>query len=341
MPYSALLYLLLGALALSTGCSSTPLANYEELDSLSMVSAEFSGDSERALVDAENKHEAALNANMTFYAPFHMAQAEQMLTNARGLELNGLQEESLKASAQVIMLLRGATENKNKVEQTLTPLLQQKQVLETLNSPIILPNQFNQQMAKIKELIINIETNEKPLSMGILLDIMADLQQLELDTLLTTHWLPANNTLEKARAENAEKFAPNSFIKAINSVNNAETFIRNNISNREAIKREGFQALRTAQHALYIARDAELLVGLTHQTAETVILGIEDLLAKISRALNMDSVTHMALTDQANAIAQAAETQRSRLMAPLQTRISQLEKQLELLMTEKKEISKE
>ena len=337
MPYSVLLYLLVSTLMLSTGCASTPVANFEELDDIASLTTEFSGDSERALAEAESKHDAALNAEMAFYAPFHMAQAEQTLTNARGLELNGLQQESLKASAHVIMLLNRATENKSKVQQTLKPLLKQKQVLETLNSPIILPDQFERQITKIKELIKNIESSDKPLATDTIMSILEDLQQLELDTLLTTHWLPAKNTLEKARNENAEKFAPKSFMKAANSVDQAKTFIRNNINDREAIKREGLQALRTAQHALYIAHDAELLVDLTNQTAETVVLGIEDLLAKISLALNIENVKHMALTDQANAIAQAAETQRSRLIAPLQARIIQLEKQLELLMSDKSE----
>ena len=80
-----------------------------------------------------------------------------------------------------------------------------------------------------------------------------------------------------------------------------------------------------------MARDAELLDQLSKKQAESVALQIEELLQKIVLALKIQDVRHMSLLDQANAIAQAAETQASRLMAPLQAKIAELEKQRTLI----------
>jgi hypothetical protein len=332
--FTPLYLLIIAAVTLSTGCANQRLANYEQLDSISTEAAEeFSGDSERALASAESRYEAAVASDMDFYAPLHMEQATETLYQARGFEIKGLQDESLAASSKVITVLRLAEKNKTNVESMLQPLLKQKQVLEELNSPRVLPEEFKEQLEEIKDLIKDIESKEKVITNDIMQPILDDLKELELDTLLTIHWQPAQKTLDKAKDEDADKNAPQSFTKAEEIVEESETKIRNNYSDREFVARQGLKALRTAQHALYLARDAELLVKMDKKRAENAALAMENLLNKIAVALKMGDVRHMALADQVNAIAQAAETQGSRLIAPLQARINMLENQLESATT--------
>ena len=322
--------LLIGVFVLATGCANKQLAHLDQYDQIAYDKAEqFAGDSERALLEAEAKYEAADLAEMSFYAPLHMEQAAAILNQARSDELKGLQDESLIASSKVLALLQLAEKNKTKVVVILRPLLQQKLVLEQLNCPQVLPSEFEQQLEAMQQLIRKIEQGEVVSDQKIQ-PLLIDLQQLELDTLLALHWQPAKETLDKAEDEGADDFAPKSFNTAEQLVDQAELDIRNNINDRELISAIGLKALRSAQHALYIARDAELLIKLDHKRAENAVLEMEELLTKIGRALNAKDVRHMALLDQANAIAQVAETQASRIKAPLQTRIKELEKKLML-----------
>lgn len=325
-----LLTLLLSGLLLTSGCANKRLANQDQFDQLASEKAEqFAGDSEKALLEAEVKHEEAVNADMYFFAPLHMEQATEALNLARNHELKGLQSDSLIASSKVLTLLQLAQENKLKVKSQLVALLTQKKLLEDLNCPQVLPSEFDDQLEAIGELVKKIESGEAVKTEAVQ-TVLTNMQELELETLLVIHWQPAKKTLDKAKDENADDNAPKSFILAEELVAQAEIEIRNNYRNREMVEKKGLKALRSAQHALYLARDAELLVQLDNQGAEKAALIFENLLATIGTALKAGDVSHMALIDQANALAQSAETQASRLIAPLQIQITKLEKQLAL-----------
>lgn len=334
-----LLYtMLLSALIISTGCASKSLTQDESFDqSASEKASEFSGDSERALVEAEVKYEAAISSNMNFYAPLHMEQASEKLAKAREAELKGLLSDSLIASAKVITLLQRAEDNKKKVEVLLKPLLVQKKLLEELNASKVLPDQYNDRLVDIKELVAKIEQDKENISPDEIHSILVDLQQLEVDTLLEIHWQPAKDTLEKAEDEDADTNAPSSFQTAEKLVEQTEKDIRAQYSNRELVKAKGLAALRSSQHALYVARDAVQLLKLNNKRAEEAVLKFEALLAQIGNTLKVKDVRHMALQDQATALAQDAETQASRLIAPLQNRITELANIIEKL--EKTEVT--
>lgn len=319
--------LLIGTLALLAGCSNQPVINKGQNDLIMLENQKVSSESELALAEAESLYEQGIAAELNFYSPANMSHAKRSLLTARNQELNGLSNESLSASKEAISSLNQANANKAQVEKELQPVLAQKAVLDELNCPLVLPAAYNLQLAKIKSLIRQMESQDNSIDRSTLDAMLTDLQQLELDTLLAIHWQPAKNTLVKAKAERAHINAPTSFKLAKDQVAQTKADITNNIKNLELVAASGTKALRTAQHAIYIARDAELLDKLTKKQAETAALEVETLLLKISTALNIDDVRHMSLLDQANAIAQAAETQARRLTAPLKARISELEQQ--------------
>ena len=325
-----LLTLLFSALLVITGCASTELTQDERLDNTALdKTVEFSGDSERALAEAEAGYEAALKAKMVFYSPMRMEQADDALALAREAEIKGLPSDSIIASNKVISLLDLAEKTKKKVNIILLPLLQQKQVLEQLNSPRVLPIEFKNQLGDIKSLIKQIEEGAESISPAEMEPVLLGLKNLELNTLLEIHWQPAKTTLAKAKNENADNNAPQSFATAMALLEQTEKDIRAHYSDRVLVTEKGLAALRASQHALYIARDAEQLLRLNPQYAEEAVLKFESLLAKIGATLKAKDVRHMALQDQASALAQSAETQASRLIVPLQKKISVLEQQLE------------
>ncbi len=325
-----ILTLLFSTLLVTAGCASKRLTQNDEFDQITLEKAAgFSGDAERALVEAEVRYESAVAAGMTFYAPLHMEQVDDALALAREAELKGLQSDSIIASSKVITLLELANGNKKKVELVLQPLLQQKLILEELNSPKVLPSQFKDQLEEVKKLITTIEQGADNIPASDISLVMSGLKGLELNTLLEIHWQPAKDTLVKADRESADKHAPKSFTEAENLVEQAEKDIRAQYSNRALVSERGLAALRASQHALYVARDAEQLFRLSRQRAEDAVLTFESLLAQIGVTLKAEDIRHMALQDQATALAQYAETQASRLIAPLQKRITELEARFE------------
>lgn len=312
------------------GCANNSLTQDEQLDRITLEKTiELTSTSERAIATAEIRYEAAVKASMYFYAPLNMQQADDTLALAREAEIKGLQSDSIIASAKVISLLDLAETNKEKVNTLLLPLLQQKQVLEELNSPRVLPTEFNDQLTDIKSLIRKIEDGADSIPLSDVELTLVGLKKLELNTLLEIHWQPAKNTLTKAKAENADANAPESYALANKLINGAERDIRTQYSDRALVTEKGLAALRASQNALYIGRDAEQLLKLNHQNAEEAVLNFKSLLDQIGATLRAPDFRHMALQDQATALAQSAETQASRLIAPLQKRITALEKQLE------------
>jgi hypothetical protein len=330
MQFSIFLTVLLGVILL-TGCSVKPVVNSDQFQPIILEGGELTTESEKVLFEAETQFDKAVNSNLEFFSPASMEEATNLLYIARDYELKGLQDDSLVAAKKTLNQLKIANNNKAKVDNTLQPLLQQIQVLEELNCPLVLPLKYNKSLAVIKDLIREIETDGNIIQDDVIEKSLKDLQQLELETLLAIHWLPAKNTLAKAKAERANINAPVSYTVAKERVAQAKIDISNNIKDRELVASSGTNALRTAQHVLYLARDAELLDQLSKKQAESVALQIEELLQKIVLALKIQDVRHMSLLDQANAIAQAAETQASRLMAPLQAKIAELEKQRTLI----------
>ncbi len=314
---------------LSTGCANKTIANQAQVEQSALEQAkEFSGDSERALAEAESKYDAALKADMKFYAPLHVEQAKEALKLAQTKELNADKTASLNASAKVLTLLNSAEINKKKVETLLAPLLAQKEVLEKLKTPRILSKEFKTQMDNMKDVIKEIEAGKEADALSKSDAILADLEALELNTLLAIHWKPAQKTLLKAEKENADDNAPKSFLVAVEAVQNAEHLIRTDYKDRPQVEQYGHTALRAAQHALYTARDAERLVRLNEKQAEAAVLRYQVLIAKIGKPLNSKDVSHMALGDQVNALAQIAETQERRLSATFKKQIAKLEAEL-------------
>jgi hypothetical protein len=210
-----LLNLVFFAVLIITGCAHSSRTQDEQLDRLNLEkTVELNNISERAIAAAEIRYETAVKANMYFYAPLRMQQADDTLALAREAEIKGLQSDSLIASAKVISLLDLAETNKEKVNTILLPLLQQKRVLEQLNSPRVLPAEFNDQLKDIISLIKEIEDGADSIPPSKVEMTLVGLKNLELNTLLEIHWQPAKNTLTKAKNENADDNAPDSFASA-------------------------------------------------------------------------------------------------------------------------------
>ncbi|MCD8522724.1 MAG: hypothetical protein LRY66_13075 [Saccharospirillaceae bacterium] len=298
------------SLSLLSGCAAQRIADE---DSVSLATTEKVGelgnDSERALSEAEAALSTAENEDLSFYAPLHMEQIQQALKQARSHDLAGHTQAAIESAARVLSLLDSALKNKARAQNALSPLFAQKAVLDDIKASSVMSAQYQRDMKELRSLIGMIEAGERSKVIDRSTDVLKSLQQLELDTMLHLHWLPASETLEKADDEDAGKYAPSTFSDAELQVENAGQMIRRHYQNRALAAETGEKALRAAQHALYIARESKAITRLDAAQAEQAALKFEGYLHQLGNTLNAGDMRHMALKDQTLAIIQHAEEQ--------------------------------
>jgi len=241
-----------------------------------------------------------------------MEQIQQALKQARSHELAGDAQASIESSARVLSLLDSALKNKARAQSALSPLFAQKAVLDEIKAGSVMSARYQREMKELRSLISMIEAGESDKVIDKSAGVLKSLQQLELDTMLRLHWQPANETLEKADDEDADTHAPATFSDAELQVEKAAQTIRRHYQDRALTESTGKEALRAAQHALYIAREAKNITRLDSAQAEQAALEFEGYLHQLSMTLGAGDMRHMALKDQTLAIVQYAEEQARR-----------------------------
>lgn len=307
--------LLTGLLSLSllSGCAAQRIANEDSVTQATTEKvSELGNDSERALSQAEAAYATASSEDLSFYAPLHMEQIQQALKQARSHELAGDAQASIESSARVLSLLDSALKNKARAQSALSPLFAQKAVLDEIKAGSVMSARYQREMKELRSLISMIEAGESDKVIDKSAGVLKSLQQLELDTMLRLHWQPANETLEKADDEDADTHAPATFSDAELQVEKAAQTIRRHYQDRALTESTGKEALRAAQHALYIAREAKNITRLDSAQAEQAALEFEGYLHQLSMTLGAGDMRHMALKDQTLAIVQYTEEQARR-----------------------------
>jgi hypothetical protein len=307
--------LLTGLLSLSllSGCAAQRIANEDSVTQATTEKvSELGNDSERALSQAEAAYATASSEDLSFYAPLHMEQIQQALKQARSHELAGDAQASIESSARVLSLLDSALKNKARAQSALSPLFAQKAVLDEIKAGSVMSARYQREMKELRSLISMIEAGESDKVIDKSAGVLKSLQQLELDTMLRLHWQPADETLEKADDEDADTHAPATFSDAELQVEKAAQTIRRHYQDRALTESTGKEALRAAQHALYIAREAKNITRLDSAQAEQAALEFEGYLHQLSMTLGAGDMRHMALKDQTLAIVQYAEEQARR-----------------------------
>ncbi|WP_296984358.1 MULTISPECIES: hypothetical protein [unclassified Thalassolituus] len=289
-----------------SACSSPRLAGIDDLSDLTnQVLSSFGNDSEKALTAANQAYDTAQREELEFYAPLHMQRIKDAMTEVQRNDLAGNNDALLASSALLQGLLKTALENKQDVQETLSPLIAQNAVLLEIHADKALPVEYTDAMEDMSYLIKLIEAGEKVRAIKRSPSVLQELTELEPMTMLAVHWQPAQQTLQKAEDEDADSTAPLTFAAARDRVEDARLTISEQYQDRELGRKAGLRALRTAQHALYMGRAAEKLQGLTAVQAEQKALDFESYLHDISSAIGGEDLRHMDLRDQALAIIQA------------------------------------
>ncbi|MDP2504983.1 hypothetical protein [Oceanobacter sp. 3_MG-2023] len=320
------------ALLLVSGCASKHIANEDAFDDLAARKAKtFTGDTHTALDAAEESVITGRNENLALYSPLHWQQMNTAISAARKSDLAGNDQQALESAARTLTLFESGMANKHKVAETLSVLLAQKQILEDIKADKVLPSAYKKQFEKIKSLAQAIEAGRDNSLDDDIGDLLEDMQELERDTMLELHWRPAQKTLEKAEDEGVDYFALETFKFAETLTEEANNTISDQYTNRTLSEQIGKRALRAAQHALYIGREAENIINMDIDDAEQAALRFESYLHQLAEALNAGDLRNMAFLDQTLALVQKANEQATNIKAPLEKKIRELTNRLQAL----------
>ena len=300
-------------------CAGGQIANHE---ALSQKATERAGVStmtpQQAIQSASELMSKASLDQLHFYAPLHMDAATKSYENAQSLMAKkATNQEVLAAAFKTEATIKDAVRAKQIVETTLAASLKHKQILDDLGVQADLPKDYRSVMKDLKKLIVevgkgNIEKASKDQP-----DLLADMTELEKDTLLKRHLAPAEDMLDKAEDYDADDNAPKTYELAEDTIERIEGFIKQQYRDMAAVKAAGEEAFMAAKHAYHVGVEAGGLLELSPEDAEDKILKFEGLLKTIGQSLNAKPTIGNSLYDQAQLLSSTAEKLRSKQAQPV------------------------
>lgn len=296
---------------LLVSCSGTQIANKEALEVQAGKQATTSEVSpKQALASAKNKISLAKDAELGFFAPLHMQQAENKFQQA--LQLHNKSLTGKKSSENRVSVLTTAFaasrlvdqayQNRTAVEQHLKKSLAHRKILLDLGVNDVLPERFSKGMLSLQELIKDVEGGFVEEAVQAEIKVLQNFAVLEADTLKIQHLSKARNQFKQAETIDAKDYARVSYQRAKASMEYAEQFIEQNYRDRAGVVDVSSKAFHDAAHAYQVALEAQKIVDMNEKQAEQYVLHIESLLQSMNKNKRIKHLTSMSIQEQVTAL---------------------------------------
>jgi len=266
---------------LLTACANTQVASTTAIQQHSAKAAQAASQEaitpEQAISEAERQLLEARNTEIGFFAPLHLAQAEESIRQAKqylSKPPKDIKNAALMSAIAAQTFISKGYENKKAVEGNLKQVLAHKKVLEQLNAPSELPEDFQNILSDLVNLIKLIESGkvaEAVSEQNTLLDAMAE---VEINTLRKQHLTTASAYLEKAEGVDADDYAEISYENAEKTLEASDNFIQKNYRDLKGVKRAGLEALNASQQAYFVAIEAKKRVNMNPVESEKHVLDL-------------------------------------------------------------------
>lgn len=302
------LCLLMCLLAAMAGCATKlPNLNIEEM-AANGLAAEKDQSAQDVIALAGEDISKASKEELDYYAPRHLAMAEEHLKKAQNLMVSGGDEATALTEAA---FARKVVEKGLMVKQTvlrqLNDIFDMKQRLKAMKAEVYFRDEFDDQMAHIRKLINYIEKGDQAAVDKKKADYLTEMLALEVDVVKKKTLTEAIETLKKARDQDAKKLAPKTYKTAEDTLAQSTVFIESFPRDEKGVAKAGLDALRACQHALYVTREVIAIKDMDKDDFEDLILDFENKLNRITQSLGEEDVRYMSLHDQSVALSGKAE----------------------------------
>ena len=309
-------------ISLITACANTELAT-QQIDNAAMKqAAQTNITPEQAIENAYLALDKANQDELAFYTPLHFNGVQKSFDKIALLQKQQSTAKDASKDKQIITeafktqkLIDEAYQVKVNIEHLLVDALNHKLILDKLNSKKAFPKQYKNMNNDLVSLFKLIEQNRMDKALKNQVDLLEDMTELEIDTLVAIYVKPAKLILDKAEDFDADDYAEKTFNQAELSIKHAEAFIAANPRNIEGVKNVGDEALLAAKRALNVGQFAKSLVELDEERAEIKALEMEDLLGAIIQGFNANGLEGLTLEEQSQELAQLARVQANKIKA--------------------------
>lgn len=309
-------------ISLITACANTELAT-QKIDNAAMKqAAQTNITPEQAIENAYLALDKANQNELAFYTPLHFNGVQKSFDKIALLQKQQSIAKDASKDKQIITeafktqkLIDEAYQVKVNIEHLLVDALNHKLILDQLNSKKAFPKQYKNMNNDLVSLFKLIEQNRMDKALNNQVDLLEDMTELEIDTLVAIYVKPAKLILDKAEDFDADDYAEKTFNQAELSIKHAEAFIAANPRNIEGVKNVGDEALLAAKRALNVGQFAKSLVELDEERAEIKALEMEDLLGAIIQGFNANGLEGLTLEEQSQELAQLARVQANKIKA--------------------------
>jgi outer membrane murein-binding lipoprotein Lpp len=233
--------LTIGGLALLAGCANNQVADAESIQSQALAAAATAQQTPGQLLEQALALKAQANAdNLDFFAPLHMQQAQDNLDRAgQGLKDPLAQATVAQQAIAAKTFIEKGYQNKKLVEVQLQPALQQLDVLKSIDTPSLLPDDYNESVADLRDIIQMFEGGQIPQGIEKQKAVIAAMIAVEIKTLKKVHMSAALAFREKADEADAEEFARITLDAADKKIAEAQRFIETSYRDRLGVARQG------------------------------------------------------------------------------------------------------
>ena len=261
---------------LLSACAGNKVVNTESIQQQSVIEANSTNESpEQVLQRAKNQYEEAIKAELAFYAPIHLSQAQESITQAN----DALSEDPNDRTGTALMAAIAAQKfiddgyiSKKVVQENLLEVMAHNKALIALQAPTLLTSEYQDVHTLLLDLIKLIEQGKTADAIRGQPPVLIEMSKLEVKTLKHTHLSEAENLIDQTESINGSKYAPVSLQNAVKLLQDANIFITKNYRNRKGVKKIGEDTLWAAQHAYFVALDAKALMQLSSAESEQYVL---------------------------------------------------------------------
>lgn len=290
--------------AMLNGCANTKIADAENIHTqATLAAANAQQTPQQLLAESRTLADQARADRLDFFAPLHMQQALDSLTQADRLVNNPLQQATVaKEAIAAKTFIENGYKNKTLVEEHLKPALQQIEILKQVDAPTLLPDDYRDSIDDLIFIIKMFEGGQVTEGTNKQRTVIAGMVTVEINALKKAHLSDALAFREKADDADAEEFAEVTLEAADKKIAEAQRFIETNYRDRLGVARQGREALQQTKQAYFVAMDSQKLVKMDAIAAEQHVLRIVNALQRVAAIMDISELEANTFDNMADAL---------------------------------------
>jgi hypothetical protein len=300
-----------------SGCSSNKLATTEIEHAAQKRALATNVTPEQAVAETRELISQAETDKLDYFTPMHFKNVQEVFESIEKIQQsNEVKNKDIAVITEAFKaqeLLKKAYLAKAVIDNTLADVFSHQAILLAIGSKEQYPKTYGDIVEELNLLFKLIENNKVEQARKDKKNVLADMVELEINTLVKLYVLPAKIILEKADDKDADDYAEKTYEQAELSIERAVAFIKNYYRQHEDAKKFGHEAVIAAKRALNIGQLSSEMVRLSENDAEKKALEFEKILALIIKGMKAEDLEGLTLREQAEALANIGELQLKRL----------------------------